>query len=98
MVRLSCKEKNCNHMWLENKRRRESEHVYCPKCAALHHTHSRAINPPKVAVTTYPETPKKKKTPYANPPEEFSLHLKGLDGRTIGFRKGYRTKKEEKKK
>lgn len=96
MVRLSCKAKNCSHVWLETKKQREAEHVFCPKCFSHHHSHSKPINPPKVAKTKYEETPKKKKTPYANPPEEFSIHLKGLNGRTVGFRKGYRTKEKKK--
>ena len=91
MVRLSCKEKNCNKVWLETKRQRESERVYCPKCAALHHHHTSPIIPPQPTKYKDIEKPKREKAPYENPPEVISLKRIHLDGTTAGFDRGFRT-------
>lgn len=99
MVRLTCVGKNCNHSWKETERQSREEIVYCPKCGAIHHSHTPPLKKEKLPVYRKEEKVEAKPLKPINPPEIFSLHQKGLDGRTVSFYKGYRDKKngEEKK-
>lgn len=83
MVRLTCKGKNCNHEWRESKSQRESERVFCPKCATFHHTHSPMQKPPESLV--YSDIPKTYKIPSEPliPYVPKEMILKGLDGHTV---------------
>ena len=101
MVRLTCKSAKCNHVWLENKKQRASEHVFCPKCNDLHHSHTPPINPPKTIIINEESAKEAKKrmvkSPQINPAETFSLRQLGvIDMKTKGVALGYRTKEIEK--
>lgn len=83
MVRLTCGSKTCNHVWNETKKQSQSENVYCPKCGALHHTHTKPINPTK------PFKVRKKKEvdiPIPQPLKPYQpkvLLQKGMLGKTV---------------
>ena len=83
MVRLTCVSKTCNYVWKETKKQSESDHVYCPKCGALHHSHAKPINP------TNPFKVKKKKKVNVKIPQPIKpyepkiRYQKGIFGETV---------------
>jgi hypothetical protein len=96
MVRLTCKNDKCRNIWNETKKQRGAENVYCPKCGRFHHKHSLPVKPPTPEVIKEPK--KRHRTPLTmiNPPEEFEIIQKSMDGRALRTQKAYRTKKVKK--
>jgi phage FluMu protein Com len=103
LVRLKCRNKNCSKVWLESKSQRASDHVFCPKCGELNHSHSKPIIPNKPFIVnkdTADESKAKnrKKGVQAKPADTFSLRQLGVvDGKVKGYALGYRTVEKEKK-
>ena len=94
---MKCLSNTCNHTWSETTKQQESEKVFCPKCGAYHHNHSKPIKPPQPLKVKDKDPPPPRTPSYPiNPPKKKQVLQKDITGKTVRIETVYETEEKEK--